>query len=437
MTCYVFKPSRVRNGIRQTSSVYSGRYRLAGETKATTVALGIKDKQAAEAHLRKLVKEKEQEAEGLLLPKALRDASQRPLRDHLNDFLAAKSSADRDARYLYELKNRVLKLLKECRWTYAKDITAESFIAWRVGRKGSAKTLNEYLTSMRTLLNWMEQKGRLTFNALKSVEAPVVREALVKPRRALTDEEMKRLLGVAEGRSIVYRMSALTGLRRGELAQLQRRDLRLDSERPHVVARASTTKNHKQTTIPLHRELVAALHEYLRSLPLAATTPLFRDLLPTMGQFRADLKAAGIAFIDESGRRADFHSLRHTFCTNLQRAGTHQRELMELMRHSDRRLSDRVYTDTNLLGINEAVQKLPGFAPNDALQDAHELDASRLSASLAVTHPPFTNEPGIRIDKGFRHDMAQKDATGHVPEDGARYRVRTCDPCRVKAVLYH
>ena len=86
-----------------------------------------------------------------------------------------------------------------------------------------------------------------------------------------------------------------------------------------------------------------------------------------MDQVRTDLKAAGIAFIDESGRRADFHSLRHTFCTNLQRAGTHQRELMELMRHSDRRLSDRVYTDTNLLGINEAVQKLSGFERNDAL----------------------------------------------------------------------
>ena len=122
-----------------------------------------------------------------------------------------------------------------------------------------------------------------------------------------------------------------------------------------------------------------------------------------MNRFRADLKAAGIPFIDADGARADFHALRHTFCTNLQRSGVAQRVLMSLMRQGDRRLSDHVYTDSKLLPDSAAVESLPSFA-----------------AAQIVTQ--------------------KTDASGHLvsPEsnDGARYRVRTCDPYRVKVVLY-
>ena len=32
---------------------------------------------------------------------------------------------------------------------------------------------------------------------------------------------------------------------------------------------------------------------------------------------------------------------------------------MELMRHSDRKLTDKIYTDSNLLPIGEVIRKLP------------------------------------------------------------------------------
>jgi len=57
-------------------------------------------------------------------------------------------------------------------------------------------------------------------------------------------------------------------------------------------------------------------------------------------------------------RVMDFHSLRHTFCTNLQCAGVSQREAMELMRHSDPRLTASTYTDASLLSLKTAVEKL-------------------------------------------------------------------------------
>jgi integrase len=49
----------------------------------------------------------------------------------------------------------------------------------------------------------------------------------------------------------------------------------------------------------------------------------------------------GIEFINAKGYRADFHSLRHTLATNLARAGTAPRVAMEIMRHSDMRLTSK------------------------------------------------------------------------------------------------
>ncbi len=438
MICNVFKPKRRAGEKLRVARLYSGRYRLDGEGKATTVPLHTTDKQVATERLRKIINEREREKEGLLPNKALREAGARTLNEHLNDFLAAKAAVNRDARYLYELKNRVIKLMKECRWNLARDITAESFVAWRNTQKRSDKTLNEYLTSARSLLNWMEAKGRLLHNPLKTVEAPSTRDVQVRPRRAFTDNEMKNLLALAGKRRIVYLASAMTGLRRGELAQLQRGDFALDAERPRVVVRAVTTKNHKQAIIPLHWALVAELRAHLSNVPAGSSMPLFADLMPTMDEFRADLAKAEIPFIDESGRRADFHSLRHTFCTNLQRAGVNQRVLMELMRHSDRRLSDRVYTDAALLGTNEAVQKLAGFVgENDTQIDTQNLGADGLFVSQPVTKFELVDGSGKPINAGFRRDLAPLGTKGRETANGARYRVRTCDPYRVKVVLYH
>ena len=59
------------------------------------------------------------------------------------------------------------------------------------------------------------------------------------------------------------------------------------------------------------------------------------------------------------GRYADFHSLRVTWGTYLQRNGVGSRAAMDLMRHSDRKLTDIIYTDSNLLQTGEVIRNLP------------------------------------------------------------------------------
>jgi hypothetical protein len=81
-----------------------------------------------------------------------------------------------------------------------------------------------------------------------------------------------------------------------------------------------------------------------------------------MARFRADLKAAGISDKkDAQGREVFFHSLRHTLATNLARGGVAPRVAMELMRHSEMRLTMSTYTDVALLPMADALERLPRF----------------------------------------------------------------------------
>jgi hypothetical protein len=131
------------------------------------------------------------------------------------------------------------------------------------------------------------------------------------------------------------------------------------------VLRAETTKNGKADVIGLHPALVRGLTVLASGQTRQAVaehkpTNLVFPKLPTMEQMRLDLCEARIPFVDEQGRRADFHALRHTLCTNLQRGGHNQRVVIELMRHSDRRLTDKIYTDSQRLDTYAAIAGLKG-----------------------------------------------------------------------------
>jgi integrase len=68
-------------------------------------------------------------------------------------------------------------------------------------------------------------------------------------RPALTDDEVQKLLAVAGTRSLLYTAACYTGLRQNELRLLCWGDLHLDGDKPHIVARASTTKNGKDAVL--------------------------------------------------------------------------------------------------------------------------------------------------------------------------------------------
>jgi len=81
---------------------------------------------------------------------------------------------------------------------------------------------------------------------------------------------------------------------------------------------------------------------------------------------RRDLEKAGISYEDAQGRFADFHSLRHTFISNLAMSGIHPRVAQSLARHSDINLTMTRYSHVLLETQREALKGLPELGSNSS-----------------------------------------------------------------------
>ena len=348
---------------RKGRRLWRGRYRLDGQTRITEVPLRSSDKRVAEQRLRDIVSELEQEIAGFLPPKLVREAAVRNLSEHLDDFGADLRAMKRSAKHMANIEYRVRELIRECGWKRVGDVSTDSFVSWRQRQALAAKTLNDYLSAITSLLNWMKHKRRVAENPLETIEKVDTSGVETRVRRAFTDEEMQRLLAIAGMYRAVYLMAVCTGLRRSELAALLWGDLKLGTATPVVNVRKSIAKDGKDASIPLHTDLVAALRELRNGA--GDEVPVFQRV-PRIERFRRDLKKAGIEYSDARGRVADFHALRKTFDTNLQRKGVPPRVVMELMRHSDIRLTMKTYTDATQLPTTEAIRTLPSFSAQNS-----------------------------------------------------------------------
>ncbi len=71
-----------------------------------------------------------------------------------------------------------------------------------------------------------------------------------------------------------------------------------------------------------------------------------------------------LVYRDEKGKFADFHGLRHTFITNLGRAGVSIKTAQTLARHSDVKLTLGIYTHVDQGEQIAAINALPSLEPN-------------------------------------------------------------------------
>jgi integrase len=214
------------------------------------------------------------------------------------------------------------------------------------------------LAVTKGFLEWLRGQQMLKENPLEFVRPADLRGSRAC-RRALTVDEVRLLLEAAPPeRRVLYLTVLYTGLRRKELNLVRWGDFDLEALEPCLRLPAAITKNRKDARLPLRAELAAALLS-LRPADWAPFQYVFKGRVPIMETVRRDLSRAGIMYLDEQGRRADLHALRVTFGTNLVLSGAHPRVAQELMRHSDIRLTMKIYTDISKLPTREAIASLP------------------------------------------------------------------------------
>jgi integrase len=411
--CHTYK----RKGRR----LWRGRFKLTGQAKLRDVPLRTTDKQVAQQRLLALIREFDQERAGLVAPRPLREAADQKLVDHLDDFIRSREGCGCDDDYTYNLRRLISRVFRECRWVLFTDVTAKSFEQWRRQQHKAPRTLNEYLESLHAFFRWLIAGKKLLDDPLAQVGKVEESGEERRLRRALSAGEVDRLLAVSGARAIVYLFALFTGLRRGELALLTWADVSLDAEQPFVHVRASISKNHKDADLPLHAQLVAALRA--RRPPAAQPADRVFPRMPSMYQYKADLKAAGIDYKDSEGRQADFHALRHTYGTNLWRAGLLAPVVKELRRHSDLRLTLR-YTDVKQLATAGSIDRLPAFGAGPQL-GPQKLGAASHGVSRPVTAKGAGDVEETPENTAQSHDLTQAVAGCHKLRSGCLARTRT------------
>jgi integrase len=313
----------------------------------------------------------------------------RPLSEHLKSFESFLVAKGNSKKHVQQVKSRAEKLVQACKFVFSSDVSpsvVQEFFADLRRQGRSAQTMNFYLQAMKQFVNWMVKDSRMPENPLRILSRVNVRKDRRHDRRPLGPEELARLVEAAdegkivEGiqgrtRGMLYLFSSFTGLRRKELASLTPRSLDFASDIATVTISAAYAKNGREDKIPIHPIVAHSIQQWIADEGFSPTSQLF-SLKTGNGKCRRtskmmirDLKMAREKWIKEAkteeektrrkeedflnyrnaeGLFADFHANRHTFITNLGRAGVHPKLDQVLARHSTINLTMNVYTHTNL-----------------------------------------------------------------------------------------
>ncbi|MFM7845931.1 MAG: tyrosine-type recombinase/integrase, partial [Planctomycetota bacterium] len=233
-----------KTGVRSKtkSKKWWGQYKDAtGRLRRQPLAV---DKAAAQAMLNEIVRNVEREKAGLIDPTDTQ--RKRPLADHISEFETYLVNKGVTAKQVYTVITQLRKMAEACQWHMIAQVNSSSLLKYlgdlrQQGR--SAQTYNHYLKAAKQFTNWLVRDQRTPYNMLAHVTRLNVATDRRHDRRALSAEELQRLMDAAregkriEGisgpdRAIIYALAAWTGFRKGEIGSLTRASLELDSDPP-------------------------------------------------------------------------------------------------------------------------------------------------------------------------------------------------------------
>ena len=345
-------------------------------------AKGFTDKALTEQLAAKLENEVMLRKRGMIDPaqERLLSIKQSPIEGHLDAF--ARSMANNTEKHRKLTMTRVRRVIEGCGFLSLAEMDGEKVVDWlnatRQAEDLGARTFNHYMQAADAFGKWLVATKRLPANPLAGMERLNSETDIRHKRRALSTEEVSRLVESArssgevvqgydgELRARAYLLSFFTGLRRQEIGSLTPRSFKLDDAQPTLVVEAACSKHRRRDTLPMHPELVGLVREWVRGL--APDDLLFPRIerKKTWLMVKKDLERVGIPYETPDGI-ADFHAAgRHSHITGLVRSGASIMEAKELARHADIRQTVK-YTHIGMEDRAEALAGLPSpFLSADA-----------------------------------------------------------------------
>ena len=309
---------------------------------------------------------------GLLNPE--RVEAGKLLIERIEDFVEFLKAKNNTPAYIKLLVSRINIVLTGCKFLYWSDINPNRVQRHLSGLRNdgngiSGQTFNHYLTGLKVFCNWIVQNRIASENPLQFLKGLNVRTDRRHDRKALSVDELRKLLETTATqperfgmsgyeRFLLYKLAIETGLRRNELKSLTVGSF--DFDKLTVKVEAGYSKYRREDILPLRHETASILKSFF-----TGKTPgvkVFNIQKRIADMIQEDLKAAGIVYKDESGRYADFHSLRHDTGKLLAAANVSPKVAQKILRHSDINLTLSRYTHTLAGQEAQAVESLPGLS---------------------------------------------------------------------------
>jgi integrase len=327
------------------------------------------DKQASRAALDRMIKEVERCVEGLDDPHAAK--RRLPLPEHIAEYVKHCHHERQAPRHIQMKETQLRRFAERAGATRIDELTldrTERVLQGLVKEGLSARTHNHHRATLLAFMNWAMDTDRIGSHSLTRLPTLDERCDRRRRRRALTEEELRRLLFVARWRplaeygrlvvrrpkeeslgratwhrapltldgvdaavararealskhpeviarldrlgrerELIYKTLVLTGLRKGELASLTVGDLRLDHTPPYAVLSAKVDKARLGAEIPIRADLAEDVRSWLDER--TATRPGAQIATPSAGtspQTAAELFAVpgGLVVVLERDLRA-------------------------------------------------------------------------------------------------------------------------------------
>jgi integrase len=300
----------------------------------------------------------------------------KPLTEHIRDYeqVLRSRARNKDFSYAVRQRNRLIKICKQCRFDYFRDITKSAVEVYSglLKKRYSDTSRGHFIGALVSFLNWAEQDRRIIKNPISKMEKPQrdsERKGILTPEQFIhlikTTFEKNVLIGRITGqeRAVLYLLAGCTGIRRKELLNLCWDDVILSGESGFVCVKSSIAKNGKAARQPIPLMVVNLLAALKADITPKSNDRVFLSFgkwINTAELIRNDLTAAQIELIDREGNKICFHSLRNCYISYLADSPTPAKVIQKLARHSDPRLTFNTYART----FDEAEQKAINFLPN-------------------------------------------------------------------------
>ncbi len=321
---------------------------------------------------------------GIGLLSDARTAGKNRLADYLSGFMGNLRIKRCTDEHLRRVENRIKYICEQCKFDVVSDLDATRFAAYMNGLLISTKTKRHHIACFKQFINYLSEIGRLPKNNFKLIKLPKVLQADQRhPRRALTADEVARLIRAAENglpfrgisgaeRALIYRLAVETGLRYNEIKTLKVSDF--DFKAGTVEVRDANEKARRGAVLLLRKTTAGIIKDFLRNkTPQSAAFMLKKGYL----MIQTDLEATAIRDkegkvlteaipYEVDGKFADFHSLRHSTASLLIQTGANPKVIQSLMRHTDINLTLSKYTHLYAGQQRETIESLPDFIVKQA-----------------------------------------------------------------------